>query len=221
MVCDNNSSASWPSKSGGHSEEYVMKLKVLSLSLLLALLPVSARAQTIPRPSTGNIAPHQPPQPIPLPRLYLEFFNADARLQQVDREHPEVPADKGFHHRLRAQVGLSEANWVKVGSASARMEALYRSLVAQVKTIVQADRATCRATPQACTSGPPGLAQVRQLQAQRDTALTAAIASLEADLGPAATARLHIYLQHDFAGHVHPLHRPAAAPPAAGKAVAR
>ena len=177
------------------------------LLLLAAQKPAGAQsASSAAQTGTGTIPsstpPAQPPK-IPLSHLYLHFFLYEAHLEHLAEEHPIKNVNGApIKEHLRKRIGLSPAEWQSIAASSLRMETSIRASQAQIHALASAEIQACRASPATCPRVPPNLAQVRELERQRDQSIDLEVSNLESTLGADSTAKLHTYLQGQLASQI-------------------
>ena len=162
---------------------------------------VSPTAQSGSGTTPSSTAPAQPPK-IPLSHLYLHFFLYEAHLEHLAEDHPIKNVNGApIKEHLRKRIDLSPAEWQSIAASSLRMETSIRASQAQIHALASADIQACRASPATCPHVPPSLAQVRELERQRDQAIDLEIKNMESALA-GLTAKLHTYLQGQLSSQI-------------------
>jgi len=143
------------------------------------------------------------PKPVPLSHLYWHMLMWQNHLDKTAAEHEKNGKDGAWlHGYLQKRLGFSDTEFAPVRESAQSLATVIAGLETQAKSLVQADLALYANGTLKPNDPPPNLEKVKQLSHQREDAINAEMARLNAALGPTNAAKLKAYLISDFSKNV-------------------
>lgn len=141
--------------------------------------------------------------PVPVNHLYWHFLLLQNHLDRVAAVREQQGEDgSALRNYYRERLGFSEPQFAVVRGAGLQLEPELQAIDAQVKAVIDADRA--RHSKVLANRGelPPLPPELVALQQRREAAIDTAVSRLKAALGEPDTARLQTFLTKEFVHNV-------------------
>jgi len=156
---------------------------VLTAFVLFCSRPVPAAAQ----------------QPIPIEHQYLHLLRWQIHLDKVAAEHEKQGKDGAWlRNALQKQLHFTDQQFAPVRESAQRLASSLNAIDAKAKSTMTGYRAQSTNGRLSAEQRAALRAQIRPIQAERENALAAEIATLNANLGPDGTARLRRFIDKQF-----------------------
>jgi hypothetical protein len=176
------------------------KRKYLFCGAALLLTQSLALAQVQQKAAVGGVG-SAGVTPVSRALLYRHFFAFQNYLDRMaDSEQKSGKDGSALRHYNQKKLEFSDAQFGHVRAAAQGLEALLKVQDAKAARVIQAERARFphgKLTREADL--PPASAELKALQAERDSIIESAVATLKAALGPQAADKLDTFLSRDFA----------------------
>lgn len=141
--------------------------------------------------------------PVPLNHLYWHFLLLQNHLDRVAAAQEQQGQDgSALRNYYKQRVGLTDSQFAVVREAGLQLEPELKAIAAEVKAVIDTDRARhpkVLASPQDLPPVPPELAVFQQ---KHEAAIESAVNKLKAALGTQGTVKLETFLTQEFAHNV-------------------
>jgi hypothetical protein len=140
---------------------------------------------------------------VPLPHLYWHFLILQNHLDReaAAKEHGGQDGS-ALHAYYQKRIGFSDSQFAQIREAGLRLEPQLKAIDAEVRTVIENDRAHHPRVLSSPADLPAALPELAQLQQKREQVIAQEVDSLKLALGSRQTAKLEMFLSHEFASKV-------------------
>ena len=161
----------------------------------------------------ANAKPGVERRSIPLDHLYWHFFVYQRHLDQVADLHDQQGKDgRWLRTHFQTELHFSDGEFAAVRTASDSVIPAVTQMNLRAQTIRTADHLARKRREFTDPAASPGLAELKQLNKDRDDLLHTTVATMNSALGSTKAAVLAEYLQKHLAATVQPLALPSSTP---------
>ena len=153
--------------------------------------------------STALTAQNAQQHPVPLNHLYWHFLLLQNHLDRVAAAQEQQGQDgSAVRNYYKQRLGFTDAQFAVVRDAGLQLESELKAIAAEVKTVIDTDRARhpkVLASPQDLPPMPP---ELTVLQQKHEAAIESAVNKLKSALGTQGTMKLETFLTREFVHNV-------------------
>lgn len=191
-------------KTGGNAVSRTWKvlsgilLAVAALSTVLTIARSYARPQS-GRQRTANSVPFDPKKikvvPTPLSHIYMNFLLLQNHLDRVAAAREAQGKDgSSLRSHFQKELGFSDSQFTVVRGTAVRLEYELKEMHSESMGIVREDQQARIANPYQANVALPDL-RLQDLHVQREQTIQRELDAMNAELGPAAAAKLKSFLE--------------------------
>jgi hypothetical protein len=178
---------------------HLTTVKCLLFVLSVAVLCNYASGQTT---STVHITPGTPTT-LSLPHLYWHLLMYQNHLDSAAAANEKQGKDGSWlREHIQQRIGITDAEFTPVRESAQRLKKTIAAIDAKAQAIVKADRAQYGKGLLPAGVQPPGWSQLKDLNQERETAITDEISKLNDALGSDNATKLQKYIQTKFSANV-------------------
>ncbi len=170
----------------------------LPVLVAVALLCGQSNGQTTSAPVIQGT-----PTRASLPHLYWHLLMYQNHLDRKAAENEKQGKEAAWlRNHLQQRLGFTDAEFAPIRESATRLETTIAGIDAKAQTIVKAGRAQYGKGLLPSGVQPPGWDELKELNQERETAITDEIAKLNDALGEDNAAKLQTYIEKEFSSDV-------------------